>query len=165
MGVIYFTQYIYWGICMTDLEFMDLMNMQKLFVEKNCQLPNNGDTKIFDLISNDANEKFLLDVDRKGRIELSKFKLQNRYAQTKLPLVRIDIDSPPHMNPDGTKVSRNHIHIYKDMENDTGNLPWAYDLEGFDGVKFDSDNIQFMDVFISFCEYCHISIENIQGVM
>ena len=53
-------------------------------------------------------------MDRRGRIELSKFKLQNRYALTKLPLVRIDIDSPPHMNPDGTKTSRNHIHIYKD---------------------------------------------------
>lgn len=36
----------------------------------------------------------------RGGIELSKFKLQNRYAVTKLPLVRIDIDSPPHLNPD-----------------------------------------------------------------
>ena len=98
-------------------------------------------------------------MDRRGRIELSKFKLQNRYALTKLPLVRIDIDSPPHMNPDGTKTSRNHIHIYKEVDNDTGNLPWAYDLENFAQIKFNEDNIIFMDIFTGFCEYCNINIK------
>lgn len=104
-------------------------------------------------------------MDRRGRIELSKFKLQNRYALTKLPLVRIDIDSPPHMNPYGTKTSRNHIHIYKEVDNDTGNLPWAYDLENFAQIKFNQDDIIFMDIFTGFCEYCNININNVRGDM
>lgn len=36
---------------------------------------------------------------------------------------RVDIDSPPHRNPDGTMTSRNHIHIYRETDHDTGNLP------------------------------------------
>lgn len=139
--------------------------MQKIFVKSSIILPNNGENSIYDLKSKETQDKFYLDVDRRGRIELSRFKLQTRYAVTKLPLVRIDIDSPPHLNPDGTKTSRNHIHIYREVDNDTGNLPWAYSLEEFDQIKFNRNNIVFMDIFSSFCEYCNISMENIQGVI
>ena len=150
---------------MTNLEFLQLMELEKDFLKSNICLPGNGESHVFDLKSISTNDKFFLDVDRRGRIELSKFKLQNRYALTKLPLVRIDIDSPPHMNPDGTKTSRNHIHIYKEVDNDTGNLPWAYDLENFAQIKFNEDNIIFMDIFTGFCEYCNININNVQGVI
>ena len=106
-----------------------------------------------------------MDVDRRGRIEFSKFKMQNRFAGNKLPLVRIDIDSAPHMNPDGSKTSRNNIHIFKEMENDTGNLPWAYSLEDFEPINFNRDCINFMEIFSGFCEYCNIIMNNIQGVI
>ena len=36
---------------------------------------------------------------------------------------RVDIDSPPHRNPGGTMTSRNHIHIYREKDHDTGNFP------------------------------------------
>ncbi len=150
---------------MTDLEFKRLMQLQKIFVKSSIILPNNGENNIYDLQSKETQDKFYLDVDRRGRIELSRFKLQTRYAVTRLPLVRIDIDSPPHLNPDGTKTSRNHIHIYREIDNDTGNLPWAYSLEEFEQIKFNQNNIMFMDIFSSFCEYCNISMENIQGVI
>ena len=150
---------------MTDLEFKRLMQLQKIFVKSSIILPNNGENSIYDLKSKETQDKFYLDVDRRGRIELSRFKLQTRYVVTKLPLVRIDIDSPPHLNPDGTKTSRNHIHIYREVDNDTGNLPWAYSLEEFEQIKFNRNNIVFMDIFSSFCEYCNISMENIQGVI
>ena len=139
--------------------------MQKIFVKSSIILPNNGENSIYDLKSKETQDKFYLDVDRRGRIELSRFKLQTRYAVIKLPLVRIDIDSPPHLNPDGTKTSRNHIHIYREVDNDTGNLPWAYSLEEFEQIKFNRNNIVFLDIFSSFCEYCNISMENIQGVI
>ena len=150
---------------MTDLEFKRLMQLQKIFVKSSIILPNNGENSIYDLKSKETQDKFYLDVDRRGRIELSRFKLQTRYAVTKLPLVRIDIDSPPHLNPDGTKNSRNHIHIYREVDNDTCNLPCAYSLEEFEQIKFNRNNIVFMDIFSSFCEYCNISMENIQGVI
>ena len=113
-------------------------------------MPNNGKSETYDLERKNFKDKFYLDVDRSGRIELLKFKIQNRYAITRLPLVRIDIDSPPHINPDGTKISRNHIHIFRETDNDTGNLPWAYDLENFEGINFDKNNINFMNVFSDF---------------
>lgn len=150
---------------MTDLEFKALMELKKVFIKSSIELPNNGESEVYDLESTETRDKFYLDVDRRGRIELSRFKLQNRYVVTKLPLVRIDIDSPPHMNPDGTKTSRNHIHIYRETDNDTGNLPWAYDLETFEQIKFSRERINFMEVFMEFCEYCNISIDNVQGVI
>ncbi len=97
---------------MTDVEFQVLMGLKKVFAIDGCRLPNNGENATYDLISPGSNEKFLF-----------------------------DIDSPPHMNPDGTIVSRNHIHIFKEMDSDTGNLPWAYDLETFEKIKYDRNNI------------------------
>ena len=148
---------------MTNLEFENLLQMKKVFVKDNVSLPSRGEAGIFDLKSKTTNDKFYLDVDRRGRIEFSKFKIQNRFAGNKLPLVRIDIDSAPHMNPDGSKTSRNHIHIFKEMENDTGNLPWAYSLEDFEPINFNRDCINFMEIFSGFCEYCNIIMNNIQG--
>lgn len=150
---------------MTNSEFHNLIKLKKIFTKDTIELPNNGENDTYDLKSTETRDKFYLDIDRRGRIELSKFKLQNRYATTKLPLIRIDIDSPPHMNPDGTKTTRNHIHIYRETDNDTGNLPWAYSLESFELIQFNKDNINFMEVFSSFCEYCNINIDNIQGVI
>ena len=150
---------------MTDLEFLSLMKLKKVFIKDSIELPNNGDNATYDLESVETRDKFYLDVDRRGKIELSRFKLQNRYAVTKLPLVRIDIDSPPHINPDGSKTSRNHIHVYKEVDNDTGNLPWAYDLETFEQICCEKGRFSFMDIFSGFCEYCNISIENVQGVI
>ena len=46
-----------------------------------------------------------------------------------------------------------------------GNLPWAYDLETIMPVKLDQGGIDFMTVFLRFCEYCNISIDNVQGVI
>lgn len=140
--------------------------MSKNFVKYKVDLPQNNESSVFDLVGNVPTEKFFLDIDRRGKIELSKFKIQTRYATTKFPLVRIDIDSPPHLNPDGTKTSRNHIHIYKDMGTmDTGNLPWAYNLDEFYKFDFVDKRIDFMYIFHAFCKYCNINTDNIQGVV
>lgn len=150
---------------MTNSEYDKLMALTKVFVKENINLPRNGEFATYDLESRESRDKFYLDIDRRGRIELSKFKLQNRYAVTKQPLVRVDIDSPPHRNPDGTVTSRNHIHIYIETDNDTGNLPWAYDLETIIPMTSDQNNINFMTIFSMFCEYCNICIDNVQGVI
>lgn len=150
---------------MTNADFEKLMALTKIFVKDNIELPRNGEFETYDLVSSESRDKFYLDIDRRGRIELSKFKLQNRYAVTKQPLVRVDIDSPPHRNPDGTMTSRNHIHIYREMDNDTGNLPWAYDLETIMPVKLNWDSLDFMSILSNFCEYCNICMDNVQGVI
>lgn len=148
---------------MTNEEFSTLLGLSKVFSKPSIKLPTAGNTGVYDVESTSSNDRFFLDVDRSSRIELSKFKVQHRYAATKLPLVRIDINSPPHTNPDGCRLSRNHIHIYRETENDTGNLPWAYDLESID--MFAEKATDFMSIFYAFCEYCNISTDDIQGVL
>lgn len=149
---------------MTNQEFQNLMQLKKVFIKDAIALPNNGENETYDLESTVTKDKFYLDVDRRGKIELSRFKLQNRYAVTRLPLVRIDIDSPPHLNLDGTKTTRNHIHIFKEMDHDTGNLPWAYDLESFEYIDFNKNKVDFLLIFSGFCEYCNICMDHVQGV-
>lgn len=78
--------------------------------------------------------------------------------------MRIDFNGPPHINTDGTKIGRSHIHIYKEMENDTGNLPWAYELDKWKDFTIRDTGNRFMDVFNAFCDYLHIDITNVQGV-
>lgn len=149
---------------LTDAQFEELMNLNKYFTQKNIQLPTVGENKSFDLAARETEDKFFLDADRRGRIEL-KVKLQTRYALTKLPLVRIDLNSPPHINPDGTRVSRDHIHIYRDTDYNTGNLPWAYELNSINIFSKDDSSTDFMEVFYHFCEYCHIESHTVQGVI
>lgn len=75
-------------VYMTDLEFQNLMKLKKIFVRESVVLPNNGEGETYNLESTTTRDKFYLDVDRRGRIELSRFKLQNRNAVTRLPLVK-----------------------------------------------------------------------------
>ena len=95
---------------LTNEEFNKLLQLEKIFTTQKIILPTIGTVDSFELTDVNNRIPFLLDIDRRGKIELSKYKIQNRYAVTEV-LVRIDIDSPPHINPDGTKLSRNHIHI------------------------------------------------------
>ncbi|WP_270739811.1 DUF6978 family protein [Massilioclostridium coli] len=149
---------------MTDSEFKSLMKLKKKFSEDSICLPKQGESCMFHVESLSTRDKFYVDTDRSSKIEL-KIKIQNRYALTKQPLVRIDINSPFHRNPDGTRISRNHIHIFKETDNMTGNLPWAYELETFDANLFKIQTLDFTQIFYDFCDFCNIEINNIQGVI
>lgn len=97
---------------MTDAEFECLLQMSKNFVKYKVDLPQNNESSVFDLVGNVPTEKFFLDIDRRGKIELSKFKIQTRYATTKFPLVRIDIDSPPPSSKSGWHQNFSQSHSY-----------------------------------------------------
>ncbi|WP_374048774.1 hypothetical protein [uncultured Clostridium sp.] len=74
-------------------------------------------------------------------------------------MVRVEIDSRPHMFKDGTFSSRDHIHIYnaETERNDTYNL---------DEFKTEFKNITcFNEVLNDFCSYMNFDIGNIQGVI
>ena len=64
--------------------------------------PNPGTKVEVVLRSLDKRETFLLDVSR-GHIKLTKMTYQHRAKQTVI-LARVDIDGPPHRNPDGVEV-------------------------------------------------------------
>lgn len=49
---------------------------------------------------------------RRGKIE-NKYSMHIRFKETNTHLVRLCINGSAHHNSDGTKVSGNHLHIYK----------------------------------------------------
>lgn len=82
----------------TEIEYL-------LNLEKNCKslqkytFPSLGGKIEIELSSADKKEDFLLDIWR-SHIDLARTKFQNR-ARNTIPLVRLDINSAPHKNPDG----------------------------------------------------------------
>jgi Family of unknown function (DUF6978) len=73
--------------------------------------PDLGGSVSVPLISIDGSERFVLDLGR-GRINLAKVTYQERYVIT--PLVRLDVEGPDHLNPDGVIVPCPHLHTYRE---------------------------------------------------
>ena len=98
---------------LTQTEADALLAMEKHRVdETRHQFPTLGGSIVVPLISANKRENFLLDVAR-GRINLKKVTYQNR-ARTVVILARLDIDGPPHENPDGQEVLCPHLHTYRE---------------------------------------------------
>lgn len=148
---------------MTNDEFRRLVAMTKHFDEKSLDLPMPGEKsqKPFKVLSDTTRDTFFIDTDRKSTITLSKKKLQERHSNSGTIMIRLEIDCVPHMYSDGTRSSRNHIHIF---DEDQGNI--TYDLSGNYGKLF-SNLDDFVTIFYDFCNMCNISTENIniQGVI
>ncbi|MDP0294167.1 hypothetical protein Q7288_05730 [Glaesserella parasuis] len=87
-----------------------------------------------------------LDVTR-GYIALEKITFQTR-ARKAIVLVRLDIEGPPHRNPDGEEITCPHIHLYWEGYGDK----WAYPLP--DELKSVLDSPY--DLLDRFMDYCHI---------
>ena len=122
---------------------------EKEFFEKGeIVLPTAG-KKNYKVVS-DRNE-FSLDVT-KSSIAF-KCNLQKRYGTVYI-LRRLDVNGPPHTNPDGTVIECPHMHIYREGFGDK----WAVPLSEIKEVKFNVSSIAH--IFSAFLEYCNI-IESI----
>ena len=97
------------------------------------------------VVSIDGSENFLFDLGR-GRLKLSKIKFQERYII--YPLVRLDIDGPDHLNPDGNIVPCPHLHRYREGFGDSWAEPCP--AEAFS----DLSNIRI--TLSQFLEYCRV---------
>lgn len=109
---------------LTQFEADALVDMQKKRAgEEMYDFPLVGETLSIPIISVDARESFLIDISR-AIIRLTKCTYQKRY-QGVIILVRLDIDGPPHSNPEvltvplsrlepynGKTVSCPHLHLY-----------------------------------------------------
>lgn len=76
--------------------------------------PEPGKTLSFPVSSLDDRETFLFDVNR-ARIKISKCTYQERYRQVDV-LVRLDIDGPPHRNPEASTVPLPYLATYNSSE-------------------------------------------------
>ena len=79
---------------------------------KNCDLPDTGGSIEYKFVCNDKEEEFVLNYTRSS-IKLSKITHHLRMRKT-IGLLRLDLDGPPHRNPDGKEIGPNHLHIYKE---------------------------------------------------
>jgi hypothetical protein len=97
----------------TQAEADSLIAMEKRFVDDgDWTFPAAGQRIGLDLTSLDKRENFTLDVTR-ARIKLTKATYQNRARQA-IVLMRLDLDGPPHRNPDETEIPCPHLHIYRE---------------------------------------------------
>lgn len=148
---------------MTDSEFNALMGLKKHINADKIELPQMGELgKIIPVVSDTTTDTFAIDADRRCSIALYRHKLQERYLNFPENMVRLEINGRPHTNPDGTVLSRNHIHIFSEQYG----LSVAYELDSVSNVLF-KDLSSFDKIFYDFCKFCNININNtqIQGVI
>ena len=97
----------------TQSEADALIALEKRFVDNDeWTFPGPGERIALELTSLDKRENFVLDVTR-ARIKLTKATYQNRARQV-IVLMRLDLDGPPHRNPDGAELPCPHLHIYRE---------------------------------------------------
>lgn len=122
--------------------------MQKKCVEKGpFPFPSSGDKLKVPLVSMDGAMQFWLDMTR-GRIRLLQVSLLNR-VYTSIVLVRLDLDGPPHTNPDGTEIACPHIHLYREGYADK----WA---EAVPGTAFTNLTDPWTALH-DFMRYCNVT--------
>jgi hypothetical protein len=84
-----------------------------------------GDRLAVPLISPDKREHFMLDVSR-AQIKITKATFQNRARQA-IVLMRLDLDGPPHRNPDDAEIPCPHLHLYREGYGDKWAVPAPVD--------------------------------------
>jgi hypothetical protein len=131
---------------LTQTEADALLAMAKTFVSRAAISILPGTSQIRSLIGSDLKERFLLDIWR-GTFRLSKIRYQTRARQVVI-LVRLCIDGAPHTNPDGTRLSGSHLHVYREGYDDK----WAQPL---DATRFPNP-ADVVATFRNFCDFCNI---------
>lgn len=135
-----------------------LITIEKKRISKeNYIFPMAGESLTIPIVSLDETESFLLDVNR-GRIRLRKCTYQERY-QGIIVLVRLDVDGPPHTNPEvaevplpylaeynGETLPCPHLHIYVENFMDKWAIPAPRDNFSNTG-----DLYATLDDFFKYC--------------
>ena len=103
---------------MADLEISQaeadaLIAMEKHRADaKESFFPEEGGRLAIALTSTDNRENFMLDITC-ARIKLTKATYRNRARQA-IILMRLDLDGPPHRNPDDQEIPCPHLHVYRE---------------------------------------------------
>jgi hypothetical protein len=140
---------------LSDANASALMEMEKELVDNRViQFPPPGFAIKLDARGKGNPEQFIFDVNRKhASIKLAKCTYQERHASVEL-LVRLDVDGPTHVNPNGEEVPCPHVHVYR-----AGfDLKWAAPAPSILVTSTRLDK-----VLIAFLRYCKVGfIPNIQ---
>lgn len=142
---------------LSQTEIDELLNVLKeiRYEKESFRFPEKGESEKLDVYSIDGKKKFIIDiVPGSRRSNAKKVTYQERYQKDTI-LIRLDLYSQFHTNPDGTHVSPNHIHIIKEGYDDR----FAYEVpEEFIDID---DKITTL---INFLEYCKIQNPNFSNI-
>jgi len=133
---------------LTQKEADMLLSLIKVLAEnKPILFPIPGNSAHLEVFSTSSNDKFVIDINRKGQIKISKCTYQTRYKKSTI-LLRVDIDGPDHTNPDGEIVPCPHIHIYREGYEDR----WAYALD----KHIKTSSLDLIEVLQGFLRYNNV---------
>lgn len=134
------------GVMLDQTTIDRLLALEKALVASEViAFPAAGEAVELKAASADGREAFLIDVNRRGKIKVSKCTYQERYKVIEI-LLRLDVDGPPHENPDGTEVPCPHLHIYREGYA----TKWAYSIEGKPFTNT-ADLVQTLRDFLVYC--------------
>ena len=138
-----------------------LLKIEKHFMNSDSiKMPIQGERITLPLQDDAKRLHFLLDVSRRGSFSLQKYTLNDRF-RISIVLARVDINPPPHENPDGVKIEGDHIHLFREGFADK----WAIKLCDFDTYDFCSCN-NIIEYFQAFCGFLNIkNLPDIQDVI
>jgi hypothetical protein len=130
---------------LTQEEADNLLAIEKIAVANEAvDFPDFGGKLEFDFWSIDKREEFVLNFNR-SRINLAKRNHQIRVQKVTI-IARLDLDGPPHRNPDGEEISSRHLHLYKEGYGDK----WAYTIPDNHFSNLD-DPYQTLHDFMKYC--------------
>jgi hypothetical protein len=133
----------------TQIEADELIAMEKHRVDDTEWLFSApGGRLAIPLISADKRENFFLDISR-GQIKLTKATYQNR-ARHAIILLRLDLDGPPHRNPDGVEIPCPHLHSYREGYGDKWAAPAPEDRY--------KDVLDLFSTFEAFMAHCNVTV-------
>ena len=121
------------------------------------QFPKQGDKASIEIVSDNNRKEFPTSVNR-GGIEPMKASYNMRYRSSdNAILYRLDINCPPHKNPDGEQVPSPHLHIYREGFNDDYALPAPAELSG------SNDPCEALMDFLEYCNIMNVNALAVQG--
>ena len=142
---------------LTQHEGDTLFGMKKIVKnQKLLRMPASGGALDIRLQSKNRKEDFVLNYTQHA-INLSKRNHHLR-ARSIIGLVRLDLDGPPHKNPDGQEIGPRHVHLYRE----NFGLKWAYDIPNDKFSNLEND-IQTLKDFMAYCNV--ISMPELQKTL
>lgn len=142
------------------LDFMKYFSEPKEFLEKKVlSFPVQDDDLALMGKGNLTENAYVVNINRK-RCIFKRITYQNRVDKTGIILARLDIDTKPHHNPDGTRIGGTHLHLYQEGFGDR----MAFALDDVENIQKilptykpilleDGEHLNNFQVFARFCDF------------
>lgn len=138
--------------------FLTYFNEPKTYVEtKQISFPVQYDSVSLKGKGTLTKAVYIVNINRK-RCIFKRITYLNRLDKTSIILARLDIDTKPHRNPDGSEVGGTHLHLYQEGYGDH----WAFALDDVEHIRKILPNYQtilvtdeeFLENFNRFSIFC-----------